>query len=224
MIHEFEKFSVEQLITGPWKENCYIVKDRETNEAAIFDPGDDAPIIRESLGKLAGPVRHVMLTHGHYDHLLAAPEICNITSLPCTVHKDDIPLLRRAPIYAMAFEKRKIEIPDDIVGYDTSLRFKLGRHSVEILSTPGHTPGSVCLDFGDFILSGDTLLHQTIGRSDLPGGNDQSLNRSIDLLLDKSDRDAVLLPGHGKPWLIGEAQDWWNDRQSTRNDQVEEVK
>jgi len=221
MIYEFEQYSVERLVTGPWKENCYIVKDRESGEVALFDPGDDAHIIRESLKKLTVSVRHIMLTHGHYDHLTAASEICDIADLPCSIHKDDIALLRRAPIYAMAFEKRKIVIPDNIVSYDECLRFELGSHTIEILSTPGHTPGSVCFDFGSFILSGDTLLQKAIGRSDLPGGDSQNLSRSVGLLLDKSDSDTVLLPGHGNPWSIGEALDWRTEQQPKSNTHVE---
>jgi len=214
MTYEFDQYSVQRLVTGRWNENCYLVKDRLSNDITIFDPGDDPQAIVKVLEELGGSVRYIALTHGHYDHLCAASLICDFTGLPCSVHDDDIQLLRRAPIYAMAFEKMTIVIPDNIVVYDEKQRLEMGKHSIEIVATPGHTPGSVCFDFGPFILSGDTLFKNAIGRSDLPGGDLDDITQSVKLLVNNSGRDTILFPGHGSPWNIGEARDWWNECQS----------
>jgi len=195
------------------------VTDRESGDVAVIDPGDDARIIARRLESQGNLVRHVLLTHGHYDHLGAAFEICEITGVPCSAHKDDIPLLHRAPIYALAFENKEMKIPGNICGFDNGYAFELGNHTIEILSTPGHTPGSVCFNFGAFIFSGDTLLKGSAGRTQMPGGDENQVNRSVEYLVTNLTTDPVILPGHGSPWDIASARDWWNGGHSELSDQ-----
>jgi hydroxyacylglutathione hydrolase len=215
MVYEFGDLSVERLVTGRWKENCYLIKDRESEEVAIIDPGDDADIIAGKLQIGGGRLRCILLTHGHYDHVGGASQICETNGLPCLVHKDDIPLLRRASLYAMAFENATMEVPRNVSAFPPDQPLKLGRHTIETIPTPGHTPGSVCFDFGPFMLSGDTLLEGKIGRADLPGGNIEQLNDSVEDLFSKFFEDAVIFPGHGNPWDTRRAREW--------RDQVREV-
>ena len=216
MVYDFGNFKVERLITGRWKENCYLLVDQESADLVIIDPGSDIEMITSRLEKLGGRVRHILLTHGHHDHLGAASELCESMRLPCSVHKDDVPLLRRAPIYSMAFEKRMITIPRDLAPFDVPQQFRLGKSSIEAWLTPGHTPGSICLHFGECVFTGDTLLRESVGRTDLPGGNGHQLGRSIEFLLSGLTEQVVLLPGHGDPWSPTEAQDWWERSHSIR--------
>lgn len=210
MVHDFDQFIVETLITGQkWKENCYLLMDRESGESAIVDPGDDAETTVGRLDELGGKARHVLLTHGHYDHMGAASAICQRTRLSCSIHCADLPLLRRAPAYALVFEKRRIVIPTTLAPFDGTQTFSLGRSRVKVWTTPGHTPGSVCFQIGTCVFTGDTLFHQALGRTDIPGGASDQLIRSVDFLMTRLTDDVVILPGHGRPWTQGEARTWW---------------
>lgn len=209
MGYEFGPFSVDRLVAEKWNQNCYLVKERDSNEIAVIDPGDDAEIIISRLEQGGGTVRHILLTHGHYDHFGAASALCEHTGVPCSLSQSDIQLLRRAPLYAMAFEKIGIEIPRDIAGFAGERTFELGERTFQVLSTPGHTSGSVCFQFGSFIFTGDTLLHGTLGRTDFPGGNSEQLSSSVETLVTNLAKDTVILPGHGHSWNGKEAQAWW---------------
>jgi glyoxylase-like metal-dependent hydrolase (beta-lactamase superfamily II) len=215
MEQEFGRFSVERLVTGMWKENCYLVKDQESNELTIIDPGGDAQVIAGKLEQSVGTVRHILLTHGHYDHFGAASDLCELTGVPCSLHQGDIKLLRRAPLYAMSYERKNFKIPGDIAVLSDVRTLDLGGCAFQVLETPGHTSGSVCFQFGSFIFTGDTLLNGTVGRTDLPGGNSEQLSNSMEYLLTNLAEDTVVLPGHGRPWTGKEAQEWWKGRRTT---------
>ena len=209
MEYDFDKFRVERLVTGKWKENCYLLMDRESGELAIIDPGDDAETIASRLEATGGRVCHILLTHGHHDHVGAALELGRLTGLSCSIHRADVPLLRRAPLYAMAFEKRRLVIPDALSPFDGAQTFSLGGSLIEACPTPGHTPGSVCFKTGACLFAGDTLLNGKLGRTDLPGGDGKQLMRSVHSLMFRLTDDVLILPGHGQPWDQKKARAWW---------------
>ncbi len=211
MLHEFGSFTVEQLVTGKWKENCYLLKDQESGEIAIIDPGDDADTIAGRIEASGGKVCHILLTHGHYDHLGAASEICKLTGLSCAIHVADVSLLRRAPVYALAFEKRRIAAPSSITPFQGAEAFYLGGERIQASLAPGHTRGSVCFQFGGCVFTGDTLMKATLGRTDLPGGDDDQIARSVHHLINQLPDNSLILPGHGQPWSQKEAKAWWEE-------------
>jgi len=215
MEHRFDGFTVTTLVTGRWKANCYLVQDLETQEIAVIDPGDDAETILEAVEDQGGKVRHVVLTHGHYDHLAGAASLCRTKDLPCSVHRADLKTVRQGGIYALAFEKKKIELPESIVHFDLEQKsdvfaFLLGTTEITAWSTPGHTPGSICLRSGPCWFTGDTLLDSKVGRTDLPGGNLESLIASVESLVNGFSDDAVIFPGHGSPMDHGQVLKWWD--------------
>lgn len=208
MDHDFGPITVETLVTGKWKENCYLVMDKQSGELAIIDPGDDAEAISKKITDMKGHPSHILITHGHFDHIGAVSQMCELTGLPCSVDQRDLALLRRAPLYAMVFEKKGIIIPGDFFLFEGAKRFHLGSSQIDAWPSPGHTPGSVCYHFGAGVFTGDTLLNGQLGRTDLPGGDTEQLVRSVEELTSRYAGETVLLPGHGPCWTLKEAREW----------------
>ena len=200
---------VDTFVTGSWRENCYVVTERSSGDSAVIDPGDDAERIIAHVADSHLNVRFILCSHAHYDHVGAVVALCDHTDLPCHVHQEDTRLLKRAPLYAMSFEKRSIEVPKSVQAFENGDAFELGALSFRVFSSPGHTPGSVCFRYGDLLFAGDTILREKRGRTDLPGGDAAALEKSIDALLSAFEEDLVVLPGHGRPWSLDEARSWW---------------
>jgi glyoxylase-like metal-dependent hydrolase (beta-lactamase superfamily II) len=202
--------SVTTVVSGRWRQNGYVIADVRSGEAAIVDPGGAMEDLRKHTARLR--VVAVLLTHGHYDHLGMADALVSATGATCWIHHDDAALMRQAPAYAVAFERRVLRLPDTVAEFDAGQRFSIGDLTVRVDRFPGHTPGSVAYRIDDLIFSGDTLLRQAIGRTDLPGGDEIRLRESIETMLADVPDEATLLPGHGRPWTVGEAREWWRER------------
>ena len=210
-LYSFGNFRIKTIVNGgDWKENCYLVMHEIDNSLILVDPGDSAEDIISSIASSFGSLHAVLLTHAHHDHVGAASLICDHFNLRCQLHKDDVRLLHHAPMYAMTFAKKRILPVKSYLTFETGDLLTIGDICIRILHTPGHTPGSVCIDFGGFIFTGDTVLFEHIGRTDLPGGDPKLILASIDkLFLECGDRDPMLFPGHGRPWKLSEAALWW---------------
>jgi glyoxylase-like metal-dependent hydrolase (beta-lactamase superfamily II) len=156
-------------------------------------------------------VKHILLTHGHFDHVGAAAELAKMFDISSLVHKADVRLLRQAPLYSLRYGNRIMAVPDRYTPCDEDPGIAIGGNSVVALPTPGHTPGGVSYCFDKFIFTGDTLLKGYIGRTDQPGADESAIKESIGTLLKMLDVDVVIFPGHGKPWVISEARLWWEE-------------
>jgi hydroxyacylglutathione hydrolase len=214
-VSDFGDVRVEAFVTGTWREICYVVTDRAAPETAVIDPGDEHGRLIAHIEDRGQRVRLMLLTHAHYDHVGAVAALSRYTALPCHVHRGDLVLLRRAPLYALAFEQKSIPLPKAVEVFDDRTKFELGARAFESVPCPGHTPGSVCFRYGDLLFVGDTLLQGERGRTDLPGGDVGALEKSIAVLLEEFEGDLVLFPGHGEPWTLDEARRWWAE-QGTR--------
>lgn len=195
--------NIEQFPNGKWKENCYIVSN-EKKDALIIDPGGDDKNIISFIKKNNIKVNAILNTHAHYDHVGAISKLKKEFLIPLFLHSKDKKLLNTANLYAKLFEGTGlIKIPTieyyfdqiEIIDHITSF-------SIKVLFTPGHTWGSVCLLIGDCLFTGDTLLNGKIGRVDLPGGDEQTLNKSLKVL-SKLPTNINIYPGHGNPSTIG---------------------
>ncbi|MBC8014619.1 MAG: MBL fold metallo-hydrolase [Sporomusaceae bacterium] len=205
---------ITTIVTGgKWKENCYLVKHIPTGEMVLLDPGDDADVISHIINSQNGILTMILLTHAHHDHIGAVKQLGQSFDVMSYLSKGDARLLKQAPLYAAAFTGRSILIPDKINLYDNLLSIPFGNSLISVIPTPGHTPGSVCCSFGDFLFTGDTLLYEHVGRTDLPGGNVQEIIQSVSRLLTMSSGEAALYPGHGRPWSMTEAKTWWQQIQ-----------
>jgi len=198
---------------GRWAENCYLVTHACSGEAVLIDPGSDAREIEHLLNEKRATLRHILLTHAHFDHVGAVAAICRATGLSCRLHSADARLLRHAPMYAELFSHESIEMPGPCCFFESE-EFDMGGRRVAALHTPGHTAGSVCYSFPDFTFTGDTLLRQSVGRTDLPGGNAAVLSSSVSRLIDSLADGIVLFPGHGPEWRTEDARDWWSRLQT----------
>jgi glyoxylase-like metal-dependent hydrolase (beta-lactamase superfamily II) len=207
-------------ITGDYeRENCFLVGHIPSGEQVVIDPGNHSDVIKQVAAKGGTRLRNVLLTHAHYDHVGAVAILCRDYGIPCDVHKDDARLLRQAPVYALRFAKRRIELPGPARLFDGKHMFSFGERTIQVVHTPGHTPGSVCYSFSGFAFTGDTLMHQLVGSTDLPGGDVATLSLSIDRLLESLPDDTILFPGHGVPWTLKEAKVWWQGRSTTDPDE-----
>jgi len=192
-----------RLVVGQLAANCYIVGCTATGDALVVDPGDDGPHVVAALAKHGLTARMIVDTHGHFDHTGANGAVKAATGAELAIHVDDAPLLERQEQHAASFgvvvppspKPDRLLVDGDVL--------HVGELSFEVIHTPGHSPGGICLFFGDIVLVGDTLFAGSIGRTDLPGGNHHTLIDSIRTrLLPLGDRVRVL-PGHCETTTIG---------------------
>lgn len=200
--------SVKTLVFNPFQVNTYLLHD-ETNECIIIDAGcinpEEEKILTDfiSSSKLV-PVR-LISTHPHIDHVVGNKFVCEHYKIPLTIHKDSLKILRGIKGYAAAFGFDEVDYvePADYISDGEDLRF--GKSELEILYTPGHSNGSICLysEKDKFVVVGDVLFLEGIGRTDFPTGNYELLLSSIKNNLFTLSDDTVVYPGHGPTTTIG---------------------
>ncbi len=180
--------------------NCWIIIDEESGEFALIDPSPTGEAFEEFLSKRGldkKNMKYILLTHGHFDHITGADEIRDISGAPLAIHEADADFLTNSDknAYKYFFREELILRPAEIILHDGDV-LKLGACEIKVVSTPGHTEGSVCFFVGDNIYTGDTLFDRSIGRTDLIGGNQAKLENSLRKLI-SLERDYNIYPGHG---------------------------
>ena len=197
------KINIKLIPTGKWKENCYIISN-SIGDALIIDPGDDKQKIEKYLDSNDFNVSAILNTHAHYDHIGAVKYLKDKYHIPFFLHSADEKLLKTANLYIKLFDGLGlIKIPSVDYFYDQyNVQDVIDSFKVEVIFTPGHTQGSVCLFIDDCLFTGDTLLNGKIGRTDLPGGNEQVLNESLKII-SKMPNQTNIYPGHGTSSTVG---------------------
>jgi hydroxyacylglutathione hydrolase len=199
MIHEI--FPV-----GPLQCNCSIIGDETTHEAMVIDPGDDIEDILVILKRNNLQVKQIVITHAHIDHVGGAMKLRASTGAPILLNQNDYALLKMLDAQAVWIgvpAPGKVEIDHSVTTGDL---VSAGSHTAQVLHTPGHTEGSICLYFAaeKKLIAGDTLFAGSIGRTDLPGGSMQKILHSLhDTVLALPD-ETVVIPGHGELTTIGD--------------------
>jgi glyoxylase-like metal-dependent hydrolase (beta-lactamase superfamily II) len=190
-------------VVGPFAENAYLLACARTREAVLIDPGDEPERIQEMIRAHDVHVLAILATHGHLDHVGAAAPLCAALGVPFRMHAADRFLLDALVAQAQAFGLDPPEPPQIDQPLEDGDVIAVGDLSVRVLHTPGHSPGGVSLVAGRVLFPGDALFFGSIGRTDLPGGDHQTLMASIrGRLLSLGDGMRVL-PGHGPETTLG---------------------
>ena len=202
MIHEI--FPV-----GPLQCNCSIIGDESTREAMVIDPGDDIEDVLAILRKHNLQVKQIVITHAHIDHVGGAMKLRAATGAPILLNQNDYDLLKildEQAAWIGVAAPGAVEIDQSVSTGDT---VKAGAHAANILHTPGHTEGSICLYFPaeKKLIAGDTLFAGSIGRTDLPGGSMQKIIQSLHGTVLALPDETVVVPGHGPLTTIGEERE-----------------
>ncbi len=184
--------------------NCYIVACEETKEAAVIDPAGNAPGIINLLEEEGLKAIYIINTHGHIDHIGGNRGVQQATGAKILIHEADAKMLTSSVANFSFLMGTKVTSPpaDEFIKEGDII--KIGNTvELEVIHTPGHSPGGVCLKTGDIIFVGDTLFQMSIGRTDFPGGSHKQLINNIKEKLLIYDDDVVCYPGHGPATQIG---------------------
>lgn len=183
--------TITTLPLGMLQTNCYILS--EGNRCLVIDPGDEAEMVLAFLERQDLTLEAILLTHGHFDHVGAVKTLAAETDCRVFLCQEDLALpgaMTAGPLFHTDF-------------YKEGDRLTLAGMTFEVLHTPGHTPGSVCLHFGEHLFSGDTLFAGSCGRTDFPGSSPAAMGRSL-TRLSQLDENLKVYPGHGESTTIGE--------------------
>lgn len=214
MVHSIGKYIITSFLTDNlWKEWCYLVTSNTSGEQALIDPGNNFDKIAKAIESNGNnKLKYILLTHGHHDHVGEVENFAKKFGIKALIHKNDSALVRHSPLYAIRFDKRIIKTPHEVEIF-LKEPYELGkREFIKVIHTPGHTSGSVCFLFEGFVFTGDTLLKELVGRTDLPGSKPEELPVSVNKLIAEIHEDVIIFPGHGKPWKAAEAKNWWKHK------------
>ena len=201
---------IETQAVGPFFKNGFVVGCETTREAALIDPGDEVASLLSVAERKTLTIRHILLTHAHVDHVTGVAAAKRVLGVPVYLHRDDLFLYERAVESGAMFGLRVEPQPPIDVFYTPGQVIAFGEYEVRPHHTPGHCPGGVCLQIGrrgeqgKDLLVGDTLFAGSIGRTDLPGGDYNTLIASIRNVLFAFGDEAVVYPGHGPKTTIGQ--------------------
>jgi hydroxyacylglutathione hydrolase len=200
---------LETFPVGLLQCNCTLLGDKATGEAMVIDPGDNVEYILERLAAHGLTLKQIVVTHAHIDHIGGALRLKRATGAPVLLNENDLPLLKMMDVQAawLGTSTPEVAAPDE--NAREGLVVGIANHKAQVLHTPGHTQGSICLHFAPekILFAGDTLFAGSIGRTDLPGGNGKQILRSIhDRLMPLADETRVI-PGHGAETTIGEERE-----------------
>lgn len=181
---------IKRIPAGIYAANCFLLMDEDTKEMAVIDPGGDSDDIIKAIESLKGKVKFILLTHGHVDHVGGVMDIKKEYNVPFYINEEDQKLIDKGTYIYGNIPKADGYLKDGD-------KIPLGKHTITVLETPGHTPGGVCFKVEDMVFTGDTLFKGSIGRTDLGGGDYDAIINSINNKLVPLDENTIVLPGHG---------------------------
>ena len=194
---------VKALTVGPMMANCFILACEQTNQAVVIDPGDDTDRILLSLAESKLKLIYIINTHGHFDHVGGNNKLKAATGAGILIHPLDAPMLGNMAADAAAWGLGAADSPPADQTVQDGDKIQFGRITLEVLHTPGHTPGGISLYTEGYVFVGDTLFAGSIGRTDFPGGDFAALISGIRNKLFILDDEVEVFTGHGPQTTIG---------------------
>lgn len=191
-----EAMVVKRVPVGTLGTNCYIVKNPDTRDAVVIDPGADLTVIQDALHRADAVCRLILLTHGHFDHILAVGDLRG-TNIPVAIHQRDAHMLTERDMFSAIIPYDPRPFAPAEYTFLQEGGYSVAGFDFYVLPTPGHTAGSVCYIFDGAMFTGDTLFKNSIGRTDL-GGDEDQLVRSLRALKNLPG-DYEIFPGHDSP-------------------------
>jgi hydroxyacylglutathione hydrolase len=195
------RLDVIQLSVSPIGTNCYIVRRPGADEAVVVDPGGEAPRILVALEEMGARCAAILITHGHWDHLGAVAELADTTGAPVHMARAERTLLERLDSISPGELGLRPCSPDVLLGGDETLQ--LAGIAFEVIRIPGHSPGHLAYAADGCVFSGDLLFSGSVGRTDLPGGDWDTLLESVAALLDRFPPETIVYSGHGPATTLG---------------------
>ncbi len=194
---------IKDVVVGPLEVNCYILGCEDTREAAIIDPGDNADEIIKIIEKEDLKPKFIINTHAHFDHVGGVKTIQDHFKIDFLLHKDELFLIENLDEQATSFGLGNIPKPNVNKFLKDGDKISLRQKVIEVIHTPGHTPGGVCYYVDNVIFVGDTMFAGSIGRTDFPGSSYEMLIKSIKEKLFPLDDNIIVYTGHGPATTIG---------------------
>ena len=195
-----KKLNLRGIVVGPVMTNCYFLKNVETGEIIVVDPAAEPDRICRTIDRIGGIPVGILLTHGHYDHIMASNELRDKWNVPIYASEDEESMLEN-PMLNLSSEwgDTSYTVKADRFLQDGEL-LHLAGFEIRMISTPGHTEGSCCyyIEEEDVLMSGDTIFCESCGRCDLPGGNFVKMQNSLQKVLGNLPEDVSIYPGHGE--------------------------
>jgi len=199
-----EGIRIQCYTLGPFAENSYLLTGASGRECALVDPGFDSDALLELLDDQDLELQWIINTHGHVDHVAGNRLFKDRTGARLIIHREDQGLLEQARSHAERFGLRAEDSPPPDAYFEEGVPFAFDGLEFQVIHTPGHSPGSVCLHWNGGLLVGDTLFRGSVGRSDLPGGSHEVLIASIRRKLFELPGETVCYPGHGPETTLAE--------------------
>lgn len=198
------RLKIDRIVLGMVSTNCYIIYPEDSQKAIIIDPADDAGFIKEKLKQNGLEPEAVLLTHGHFDHIMAAKELRESFKIKVYAQETEKDVLENPSYNASVQIGKPYRITPDITLKDGE-QFDLAGISIQAIHTPGHTKGSTCYYFPEekVLFSGDTLFRECVGRTDLPTGSTSQIVRSVREKLMALEDEVEVYPGHEGYTTIG---------------------
>ena len=198
------KLQVKPLIVGPLFSNCYIVWDEDKKEGAVIDPGEDANNILKVINELGIKIKYILATHGHFDHVGGVAKLRKELSVEFLAHKGDFFFIEDGKNAAgrWGFDIEQPPKPDRFI--EDGDIIQVGNFKLEVLHTPGHSPGGVSFLNDNMVFAGDTLFQGSIGRTDFRKGSFEDLSNSIKTRLYTLPDNTIVYTGHGPITTIGD--------------------
>lgn len=194
--------------TGPFQVNTYLVYDNKSKEGIIIDVGGSVDEIIQEAKNSGINIKYILNTHGHFDHILGTKEMCEKLNIGFYIHENDAIFVESLEDQLDLYGFPPVA-PPQIKGFiSKDSEFSIGDTKIEVIETPGHTPGGVCFLIDNILFSGDTLFCESIGRTDLPGGDYAQLQQSIKNNLFTLDENIVVYPGHDQSTTISHEKKW----------------